>query len=372
LSDTNEPAITVRVHVTNIAGLGAVQLVKSLLPALEVCAGYRIEEIYLPGMGELAQYRRTTKGVAPIRYRRRLPNSLSRFLECTVLGYRFDGTVPLLVLGDLPIRCRTRQTVFVQTPLVAGGSSSSSARLALKYRIARLLFRLNIRRAAALIVQTPAMKTALESTYPCTRGAIHVVPQPVPQWLLDSKLHRRGRARHGTAKLTLFYPAAPYPHKNHELLAAIKPADSAAWPVELLVLTIPATANPNPGVAWLQCIGALPPARVLEFYQTSDALIFLSNAESYGFPLVEAMWCGLPIICPDLPYARTLCGDDALYFDAGDLSSLHASVIELHDRLRSGWWPDWTKRLQQVPDSWEVVARQILRIAAPTDQLRSN
>ena len=35
-----------------------------------------------------------------------------------------------------------------------------------------------------------------------------------------------------------------------------------------------------------------------------DALLFLSTDESYGFPLIEAMFVGLPIICPDLPYAR--------------------------------------------------------------------
>ena len=32
-------------------------------------------------------------------YRRRLPNALSRMLECTWLAGRFDGDSPLLVLG---------------------------------------------------------------------------------------------------------------------------------------------------------------------------------------------------------------------------------------------------------------------------------
>ena len=30
-------------------------------------------------------------------------------------------------------------------------------------------------------------------------------------------------------------------------------------------------------------------------------LCYLSKEESFGFPLIEAMYLGLPIVCPDLP-----------------------------------------------------------------------
>jgi hypothetical protein len=372
LPENKQPVKAVRIHLTNVAGLGAVQLVKSLLPALEACDGYRIDEIYLPGKGDLADYHRTSAGVAPKRYRRLLPNALSRFLECTVFGHRFDGTVPLLVLGDLPIRCSSRQAVFVQTTHLVPAAGASPGKHSLTFTIARLLFRFNCRFANAFIVQTAAMKNALESAYPRTRGAIHVLPQPVPKWLLDAKLRRHGRNGPDAEKLELFYPAARYRHKNHDLLATMTVADADTWPVATLVLTIPGTTNPNPRIPWLQCVGALPPARVLEFYAKTDALLFLSTTESYGFPLLEAMWTGLPIICPDLPYARDLCGRDAIYFDAHRLSSLRAAVVELRDRLRSGWWPDWTQEIGQIPDSWEQVAAQMLRITASAGRGQSD
>jgi glycosyltransferase involved in cell wall biosynthesis len=133
-------------------------------------------------------------------------------------------------------------------------------------------------------------------------------------------------------------------------------------PVRQLVLTIPPTHSPNTKVPWIHCVGLLPPTAVLAAYDETDALLFLSAAESYGLPLVEAMWIGLPIVCPDLPYARALCGNEAIYFESDDINSLHRSLSELHARLARGWWPDWSSRLSAIPSDWSEVAEQMLRI----------
>ena len=103
---------------------------------------------------------------------------------------------------------------------------------------------------------------------------------------------------------------------------------------------------------------------MLDAYREMDAMLFLSTDESYGFPLVEAMFVGLPIICPDLPYARVLCGDQAIYFDVGSTDSLKIAVNELHERLAGGYWPDWGEQLKAIPKDWETVAKTMLDIAA--------
>ena len=97
-------------------------------------------------------------------------------------------------------------------------------------------------------------------------------------------------------------------------------------------------------------------------YRDSDGLVFLSQSESYGFPLIEAMWVGLPVICPDLPYARWLCGEPAIYFDPTSVESLRTAVVELDRRLRSGWQPDWSASLARLPKDWATVARLLLEI----------
>jgi len=350
-----------RVHLTNVVGTGAVQLVQSLLPALERAPGLRLQEIHLPDRGELADYRRSTPGPEPRRRRRLLANAASRLLECLWPGSALDGEAPLLVLGDLPLRCAGPQAVFVQTSHLTQASRAVDRVSAFKYWIARRVFRLNRHRPHAFIVQTEAMRSALVHSYPDIRERVHVVLQPAPAWLLAAQLKRTGRRVQGDAPLSLFYPAAPYPHKNHRLLSQVEKV-AGSWPVTQLILTIPPAANPNAKVPWIHCVGLLPPAAVVAAYSEADALLFLSIAESYGLPLVEAMWIGLPVVCPDLPYARALCGSEAIYFDPDDINSLHKALTELHERLGRGWWPDWTDHLTAIPPDWNAVAKVMLEI----------
>jgi glycosyltransferase involved in cell wall biosynthesis len=318
--------------------------------------------MYVSDSAELAGYVPAQEEASRSSYRRRVPNALSRFLECTVFARKFDGETPLLVLGDIPLRCRSRQTVFVQTIMFTHDARSGRSPGSFKFQVSRWLFGFNSDRVSAFIVQTEAMKASLVATYPGIADRVHVVRLPVPAWLLEQPL-KRTAPRDPSGALRLFYPAATYPHKNHRLLKEIAQRDAANWPIAELALTIPADQNPNPSISWITCVGHLDSNAVIAQYDRVDALLFLSRAESLGFPLVEAMWIGLPIICPDLPYARTLCGDSAIYFAPDSVSSLHQAVLELRRRLDAGWWPDWADKLATTPRSWDEVASAMLELS---------
>ena len=352
----------IRLHLTNVVGLGAVRLLQSLLPSLVIQRNYRVEEVYLPARGELANYAQFEQGTVLTRYKRYLPNLISRLLECTLFGSKLDGVTPLLVFGDIPIKCKSKQTVFVQTSLLAGGASTGRQLGTVKYWIARWLFRRNIRYASYFIVQTEEMKSSLIDSYPEIKNRVHIIAQPAPNWLIRSQLKRTKFCNRTESGLRLFYPAEAYPHKNHRLLREID--QTAIWPISELILTIPDRLNPNPSVPWIRCIDKLEPDAVLSVYRKADALLFLSLSESLGFPLVEAMWIGLPIICPDLPYARTLCGVQAIYFDPYNVASLNAAIADLNKRRASGWWPDWSTNLEKIPRDWNEVAEAMLQLAA--------
>ncbi len=357
------PIKFLRLHLTNVAGTGASQLLQSLLPALERNGNVQISEIHLPDRGTLSNYQKHRKSVICKRYRRWLPNSLSRFLECVVFARRFDGGTPLLVLGDLPLRCNARQTVFVQTSLLLSPIRFHWSPAGLKFAISRFVFRLNARFANAFVVQTVFMQTALAASYPAIANKIHVIAQPVPAWLLAAVTRRCGLRDAPGAPLRLIYPAAGYPHKNHRLLAGIKPELSLSWPVEYLKLTLSLEKHPAPNIPWIKCVGFLSPSEMIQAYGEVDGLLFLSMDESYGFPLVEAMFMGLPIVCPDLPYAHTLCADGAIYFDPFSIDSLRNAVEILHARLSDGWWPEWSAQLSAIPKDWNVVADKMIAVA---------
>ncbi|CAN1550822.1 GT4_MtfB-like domain containing protein [Burkholderiaceae bacterium] len=376
MTDIKQPRSTsIRVHLTNVVGAGASQLLLSLLPALESNPGVQVDAVYLPDKGPLQSYVPASGETRCITYHRRMPNAISRILECTIFGGRFNGSTPLLVLGDLPVRCKDQQVLFVQTTHLVLASASNSVSSNIKFWIARLIFALNQKCVSAFIVQTEFMRSALLASYPALQGRVHIVSQPVPTWLLENKVQHHGRSLDDNTGLKLFYPAAAYPHKNHQLLAQL--ADAAQWPVESLQLTLEPSVNPSPTTAWIKCTGFLSAEQMRQAYAEADALLFLSLTESYGFPLIEAMFIGLPIICPDLPYARALCGAQAIYFEANDIQSLRRACIELKTRLLSGWQPDWSAQIKRLPQDWDSVASQMLDVirlaqALPTLDIRTH
>lgn len=356
-------SLQIRLHFTNIVGAGAVQVMRSLLPALKDQSLAKITELHVPAFGELSHLERFGWKCKTSAYRRFLPNAISRVLECTVFSSRFDGGTPLLVLGDIPLRTKSRQTVFIQTSHLTDGMQGAEGASALKYKISRLLFHANLRFARDFVVQTTSMKDALIRTYPkLTPDQVHVVSQPVPAWLMKSGLTRRGRVREN-ADLALFYPALDYPHKNHQLLRSIDFSAAKSWPVSSLTLTVDSGSKADPGLPWTKCTGTLSETEMLEHYATVDALVFLSLTESYGFPLIEAMWIGLPIVCADLPYARAVCGDTPIYFNPQDGNSLRLALITLREKLANKWWPDYRKQLLLIPKDWSEVAKEFLAIS---------
>lgn len=357
---TLPPRVAVRLHLTNVTGAGATQLLQSLLPALERDQKAVVECIYLPDRGPLADYVSLSSATLVEVFRRRLPRALSRVLECTLFAYQFNGDTPLIVLGDLPLRCNSSQIVFVQQSNLLRPKRFRWRKGGLRYWLARVIFAINHTRVRAFIVQTDVMRIALERMFPDIAGRVYVISQPVPTWLLYSGLKRSGRVKKDGGKLKLVYPAADYPHKNHILLSRIP--THADCPVEELILTINSLSNPASHLSWVRCSGFLSPEEMIKMYSEVDALLFMSKEESYGFPLVEAMFVGVPIICPDLEYARVLCGSEAIYFDPNDATSLVSAIQCLNSRLELGWWPHWEDRLIHFPPDWETVAERMLQV----------
>ena len=348
------------IAMTNVAGLGAIQLTTSLIPALEAVPGLSIGRIYLPDRGPLSAYRRLSPGPLPVATVRRLPHALSRLFECTVGGARFSGAATLLVLGDIPLRTTAPQILFVQTPHVLAGLSTAVGLDAFKFRIMRAIFRANAPRVSAFIVQTEVMRATLIKEYRIDPSRVMIVQQPPPEWLRTAPKPPR-QPRTVGAPLRLFYTAADYPHKNHRLLNRLALQDWSAV-VARLILTIEKFGDRDDELG-LDLVGRLGPAEMLQCYESSDALLFLSTAESYGFPLVEAMWLGLPIVVADRPYSRALCGDHALYFDESDPRKLINALCDLQGRLDRGWRPDWRDRVAELPKDWTAVAGAVAAIA---------
>ncbi len=122
----------------------------------------------------------------------------------------------------------------------------------------------------------------------------------------------------------LFYPAEPWPHKNHARLFEAFARLRAERPELELVLTGTFRDLP-PGV---RTLGRVEWDELPGLYRRAGALVFPSLYEGFGLPPLEAMACGCPVASSSAGSLPEVCGDAAVYFDPTSVDEMVAAVRE--------------------------------------------
>jgi glycosyltransferase involved in cell wall biosynthesis len=78
-------------------------------------------------------------------------------------------------------------------------------------------------------------------------------------------------------------------------------------------------------------LGRVSDARLIELYNAADLLLFPSHYEGFGWPPLEAMACGTPVVISEAPALLEVCGDAALHAPAADSDALAAAAARLLD-----------------------------------------
>ncbi|HEV8660313.1 MAG TPA: glycosyltransferase family 1 protein [Thermoanaerobaculia bacterium] len=106
----------------------------------------------------------------------------------------------------------------------------------------------------------------------------------------------------------------------------------------------------------------LPPAQLATAYGHADVFIFPSIYEGFGFPLLEAMTHGVPVIAARSSSLPEIGGDAALYFDprnARELAELLRRVLR-DDTLRNDLIARGRERAAQF--RWDRTAEETMRV----------
>jgi glycosyltransferase involved in cell wall biosynthesis len=61
-------------------------------------------------------------------------------------------------------------------------------------------------------------------------------------------------------------------------------------------------------------------------YRRASAVLVTSDAEGFGFPVLEALACGARVVASDLAVLREVGGDAALYAPTADVAAWTATV----------------------------------------------
>ena len=182
----------------------------------------------------------------------------------------------------------------------------------------------------------------------------------------DDEAVRAVQRRHHLPNAFALFPAQTWQHKNHlglvEALAILKRKG--------VIINVVCTGPMNEfqrvitrrmrhlGVAdQLKFLGFVPEQELASLYRLARLLVFPSQFEGFGMPVVEAFGAGLPVACSNASALPEVVGDSALLFNPGDPSEMSAALLRLwedgdlrRDLARRG-------RSRVAGQSWEHVAR---------------
>lgn len=98
------------------------------------------------------------------------------------------------------------------------------------------------------------------------------------------------------------------------------------------------------------------------YYQRAKLFIFPSFHESFGFPPLEAMACGTPVIVSDRTALPEVCGDAAIYTDPDNINDI-AEKIQMvlgDESLQKELIAKGLKHVKQF--TWEKAAQKYVKV----------
>ena len=116
---------------------------------------------------------------------------------------------------------------------------------------------------------------------------------------------------------------------------------SKAMPVELVVTgsedRVKARAQGVLGFVppFLRCVGRLTRQQLLELYQTSHVLLYLSYFEGFGFPILEALALGVQVICLPGEAEQEVGGECAIYANPASPEKVEEKLREAFERCKN-------------------------------------
>jgi glycosyltransferase involved in cell wall biosynthesis len=235
------------------------------------------------------------------------------------------------------------------------------------------MFRASFRKCRAVIAVSEFTRRDLIEKFHLSPDFVSTVREGVDLTVVPN-LERRELTRHKFLLPARFfyYPVTCAPHKNHAvLIEAFAKCQHQSGADLQLIFTGRKTAlydNLEHRIgelglsASVRHLGYVTHNEVLDIMSLSSALVFPSEFEGFGIPLLEAMQCGTPVIASNRSSIPEVTGEAALHLDPHD-ANLWAEAMTriLSDApLREGLVSQGLENVQRF--SWDTCAEQTLAV----------
>lgn len=275
--------------------------------------------IILPSKADLHEYH------PALRYRRW---KSARAVISEVLGLSLRGVDVYVGMSDrLPLVRRAPTNIIVaQNPHLYGRSTEPASMLqAARRAVLRAWAKRSYRHADWIVVATAASRQEVVAStrVPANRVVVRPIPpQDVPTTIAGINLHVERVVLVGDV----------YAYKRFDLAVQELERWAEKHGRALVVVHVGKlleraasrafdTAAAGCRQVRVEKLGSRSHVEAMSAIASADLLVFPSDRESFGLPLAEALACGVPAICRDIPQFREIGGTAVGYFtdEPGDL-----------------------------------------------------
>ena len=236
----------------------------------------------------------------------------------------------------------------------------------------RFFFRQTLRCTSKIIVQTGMVRDDLEA-FGFSGDRVAVVPKSVEDMNDVTPLpltEEQERVLGGYNNVfTFLYVATYYRHKNHRVLVSALELLAKRKIDARLALTLSRDDLEKIGEkATLELVdrgiilplGWVDKGQLRTLYDRCDGCLMPSLFESLSSAHLEAMAWKKPQVCADLPYARDLCGNAAVYVAPHDADAWATQMAALKNdlNLQQTLIQAGQERMKLFPTSWTEVAKR--------------
>ena len=221
-------------------------------------------------------------------------------------------------------------TVYDTIPFLAPDGYSAAQRL-----IYRAAHQLAIWTAGRVVTPCQAARAEFLQRFPLAPDRITVVAPGLPAHFAPPAAEAVAgyRAAQQLPAGYLLFVGSNKPHKNlpaliraYGALPASAPALVIAGPEDPRYPAMRAAAAPLGDR--VRFLGRVPDEALPLLYAGARLYVQPALVEGFGFPVLEAMGCGTPVACADIPVLRELAQTAAVYFDPRDPAAIAHALVE--------------------------------------------
>jgi glycosyltransferase involved in cell wall biosynthesis len=250
-------------------------------------------------------------------------------------------------------------------------------------RLQRLLFRQALRltcwTSAAIIVPSEASRRDLVRRLSVPADRIHLVPHGVGERFQPQPAAEIARVRreYGLPARYVLQIGGNKPHKNLPRLVEAWADGDGRGPTHgdpaQAGLVLAGRQDPRFAEAHSRVrarglrgsvlfIGEVAERDLPALYSGAELFVYPSLGEGFGLPVVEAMACGTPVVCSDVPALSEVAGHAAVLVNPTDVPGLGRAIRRLlgADRLREQLRQRGLARAQAFP--WSTTAAGTCRV----------